>query len=701
MINKVHQKVCLLLALLLFISGCGSTQSNNAENENITLLEPQGAVANYEVADYHNLYSTSTYPATVSPYMYKEYEMSDAIQFSHYLVSPNQQVVAGTPLLSGETKDLDEQIKTLEEQIADAETEHLAYVEEATDKLDEPRKNKKFYYGLTIEYKDREPEFTEWGTKYQDVSIEVKKMETELAHAIALYELDHNYKLSQLQKLKEQRQSRMLIADASGTIMGMKAFQYGDTVPSYTPIIAVGDPSRKEIKCDYISKVDISVAEDIYAFFDGKTYQVEYEPMSDQEYAKHAIRDEKVYSTFQLKEGLEELQLGDRGIIAIVHSSRENVLSVMKKSVQKDTDGYYVYVLQGEESVRVPVVTGVEDSIYIEILSGLSAGDKVLTNEVLKATSDTAQVTWGSLDLELESTANIYFPEYTIVKNPVKFADCYYKEALVSRYQPVKAGDVLATVRVTPANNDLQRKNQQLVRTQERLADLQTEYDKEDDIKIKKELQRSITKKQREITKLNLKIEELQKDFKVEEIKAPFDGIVIWISDYKNEEKILYDVPLFQIAAYENCFLQMEDERKNLQYGDQVTIKYEDLENNELTATGTVVTPGESCISAQITGGVVMIQLPDKVLENLCISTANSNGTWTQSSLKISVNRPLLKEVLVIPKKYVTMIKRQTYVKVVEEDGHVYYQSIVTGGIDRNNYAVIEGLTEGTVVCYE
>jgi hypothetical protein len=55
--------------------------------------------------------------------------------------------------------------------------------------------------------------------------------------------------------------------------------------------------------------------------------------------------------------------------------------------------------------------------------------------------------------------------------------------------------------------------------------------------------------------------------------------------------------------------------------------------------------------------------------------------------------------VLVVPRNAVTDIDGNTYVDVMDEQGNVKACSFVAGGYDDSNYWIIEGLSEGMVVC--
>ena len=103
--------------LLLVVTGCaGSTQisgdvkTQKAGEREVTLLEPEGAAGNYEAVTYRNLYKAEIYPATVD-FDTKEYAYSTNQTFASYGTLPGETVQSGSPLIYGDTGDLEKQIE--------------------------------------------------------------------------------------------------------------------------------------------------------------------------------------------------------------------------------------------------------------------------------------------------------------------------------------------------------------------------------------------------------------------------------------------------------------------------------------------------------------------------------------------------------------------------------------------------------------
>jgi cobalt-zinc-cadmium efflux system membrane fusion protein len=89
-----------------------------------------------------------------------------------------------------------------------------------------------------------------------------------------------------------------------------------------------------------------------------------------------------IEAAFHVQNPDKVLRPGMRAEFAIVVSSRENVLSIPKEAVQGDASGRYVFIKDYELEnafVKTPVDLGISNDQSIEVVSGLFAGDEVVT----------------------------------------------------------------------------------------------------------------------------------------------------------------------------------------------------------------------------------------------------------------------------------------------------------------------------------
>jgi multidrug efflux pump subunit AcrA (membrane-fusion protein) len=707
--SKILKTMTVWCCLLLVVTGCaGSTQisgdvkTQKAGEREVTLLEPEGAAGNYEAVTYRNLYKAEIYPATVD-FDTKEYAYSTNQTFAFYGTLPGETVQSGSPLIYGDTGDLEKQIEEKQESIEDQEQDHGEAVEIMKEKLEKPLEDQAFYKRLCEEYQnqdDRQAEFADYGVKYQDVTVEVNRLQEQLKQQNELYELDHDYALSELERLQDKKEKTILKATAAGTVVAIAFLSYGDFVSSRSAA-AVGDLNSRKLHCDFISKADVNSARDIYAFFDGKRYEITYEPMKAEEYNKRIRNQDSLYATFSFQDAAQEIAIGDYGVVIRVSDKAEHVLSVTTDAIHKDAGGNFVYRMDGETSIYTPVTIGMSDGIYTEIVSGLSEGDRVFAPGTVKADKETMTLEKGSLTTDFEAPGYLYFPSYEVVKNPVEYGTCYFVESLVHNNQQVKKGEVLANVYVVPDEVALQTKVTRTERIEQRKADLQEKSSKEKDRLVKKQLRRELAHLQKEEDKLREEIAQMRSDYAITKLLAPVDGVVIAMPDYTEEKQLVEEEALFQIAKADYCYVTVKDEGNLLNYGMEVAVTYTDLEGKEQKTTGTVVTYHGTSLSTELQSDDVLIELPAEDIGNMELSARTSGGLWNKSRLTVSCTARQIENVLLIPKKAVTRMKGQTYVKVRTENGGAAYVGFVPCGSDQINYGVAEGLTEGMEICFE
>lgn len=714
------------LCLMCFLSGCAG-ESKEAVSKNIELLEPVNTVAEYEKASYRNLYDADIYSASVLPYV-EEYAFARDEKFAGYGALPGEGVKNKETLVYSDSESLEKQIESMEERLEAMDEEYTEYVENLAEEWEETKpkldfnktiydnclKNKPAPYvadeNLSQEEQDAayaqwqylyglwESQTHEWEGKYRKLAHSINMQEKALAQKTALYQLDRAYYVKQLERVKEQRKDGSIIADMKGDVVAISDLAYGNNVSKETPIIAVGDMDTKVLKCNYINSTVISGAKEVYAFIDGKQYEVEYQEISSEKYTELTAAGETVYSTFYLKDEKDEVAIGDFAVIVVVGKRMENVLSVPKEAIHKDETGYYVYVLEGNETVYTYVETGMSDGFYTEIESGLAEGQKVLITTARQYGNNRATVQKGSFNSSFEGSGYMYYPSSRMLQNPIEYGTVYFGELLVSQYQHVEEGDVIATVRVQGNELELERQETKLQRLQERLADYM-EQNAEDTSEAVLE---NIASRQEAIEDVKELIAEMKEDAATTEIRADRTGVIIWATYHEKEDIIYYNEDLLQIADEETCYVIVENTNQLLNYGNEVNISYEDREGNAKSAYGTVATISAAGVTGAfkaINAQYSMILLPTEVIADMAYATPAWGGWWNRNRYTVSAAIREMDNVLVVPKSAVTEIAGNTYVDVVDENGNITTCSFIAGGFDSKNYWVIEGLSEGMNVC--
>lgn len=730
---------CAALLFTASLAGCGGMSAPEAAApEDVALIEPVSVGESVEAAARRDMYDAVIYNGIICPYT-EEYVLEQSRVFDSYGALPGDEVKKGTVLVYTRTEELNKQIENMEKSMAQKEKDFLKYCEKAEESLAKYREDEKSW-GEAVErweaQEPEEPEEPEEGTasndewtashdewtashdawvmenetvgyerRYRNALIGRQKLEEELRQKTELYQMDAAYDAVLLRRLRKELDESRVISKQKGVVANVFLSGYGYFVnsgyyiDSGESMAAVIDPDRRMIKCDFINKTVISSAEQVFAIIDGKRYEVEYEPMESEEYQRLSEKNKgKVYTTFYLPEEAEE-EIGSYALIVIIKQVRRDVISVPKDSIEKSEDSSYVYIYKDGGRVYTPVTTGMQDGVYTEILSGIEEGDLVLTKKEASGAEKTKVLTRGRVGHTFTARGALVYPGGEWITCPDIHGTVYFEEMLVNVYQPVKKGDVLFTIRVKPDEAELARRERELLRKRERLAELEKKpKDNEDQIERDRE----------DIAEMEKLINEMKADYATTQIKAPYDGIItdmnddLWWNRLKSGDLLWQGRSLVQLAKQGASYVRVEDPNGLLTYGNQAMIEYTSESGVKKRTTGQVVTLNQASISADLFGesGYALIRVSNEDTGEMT-GIIMKDGMWYQNTYEITVATREMDNVLLVPKKAVTAYGGTTYVRVKLEDGTTRYQSFLAGGSDDENYWVIEGLTEGMEVCIE
>lgn len=99
-------------------------------------------------------------------------------------------------------------------------------------------------------------------------------------------------------------------------------------------------------------------------------------------YISYTPKETTTGTTYEVKIGLDsvssdQLRLGLNGTASVVLSEKENVLTLPMSSINSITGKSVVYVKNGNKYTEKSVDTGIENAGVVEILGGVSEGDRV------------------------------------------------------------------------------------------------------------------------------------------------------------------------------------------------------------------------------------------------------------------------------------------------------------------------------------
>lgn len=704
--------VSLCLGSLLLTPACGREE---APEEEIVLIDPVSVAVSSTVAEYRDIYDYVVVSAICCPGL-SECVTENSMTFNAYEKTPGEAVEEGEVLISGDSGDLDKQIEAQQKHISEMEESRIDEEEQQKEAVE----NAKKAYLKTVDELNQvigqEPGENDasphdrWEAKYNSywnaserAELALERAQLSARQSAELYELDHERAQQVLEELYRQKNVKMLTAERSGVVValgfvnrgsyGADFYYAGDWIGENTVSMALGDTSVKELRCDHLNNSDVNKAEDVYALINGKRYEVQYESMSSEEYERISEKNGKVYSCFHILDGADEIEYGTFATIVMEKEHRKGVLAVPKNTITYESGEAYVYLFDGDSFNEHPVVTGISDGQYTEILSGLKEGDVIKAEFKPAGGSNEAVLAKGKVHSDFSASGFLYYPSAKRIMNPVEYGTVYLDEVCVSRYEQVQAGQVIAKVHVVTDGVDIERARREIQRLNEQL-EFWIADGEEDNKYLIKNTRSQIEEKQKNLDKM-------LNDSGLTEIRADFDGIITEITEKKAGELLNTGYVIGRLADAQSCFVMVEDENGKLAYGSKVTVSYKDDSGQEKTVESMVATVNPLMLDKGLQSGYAVVKLPLEVASEIAGSRQNTQGWWSISRVGVKAELRVVNDVLLVPKRAVKDVSGSTYVTVVEDNGARRTVAFVPGGSDSENYWVITGLSEGMRICWE
>ena len=324
---------------------------------------------------YGDVIKRDLYDGVVTPYVEELYFNNEGI-FLEYRVAVGETVKKGQTIAYTDTTAMKEQVEKLEEQIANLTNQYnyqLAVLKNTEATIQAEMDINYFYLGINTYPSESYTYYCKLLGK-QDRTLKANQLEQK--QLTETYQLELPYLTEQLEQLKKQLNKNVIKAPFDGVVVQLRNVAGGDKVNTEDPYVAIADTSRYIVVGDYVGSSVIDKAEGVYAFINGKQYEVTYLPMDKELYSKVMAGNGKAYSTYEIAAD-GRFDFGQTVKLSIVRESKQDVLVVANVAVRQESARRYCYVKRGNDREKVYIETGLNDGMYYEVKSGLAEGDEV------------------------------------------------------------------------------------------------------------------------------------------------------------------------------------------------------------------------------------------------------------------------------------------------------------------------------------
>ncbi len=349
--HKFFRRLAVIAAACLTLTSCAGAGS---QTKTVALLDAANAKLDSAVAQRMDLSRTRVYNASVVP-AYEEMGFDvDGYIYGIY-VTAGTEVEEGDVIASLVSKGYDE-LKNLKTEIKNLESSN----EERFKKLD-----------AEIELARLAGEDT-------------SEKELNAKHEKELADLKLQLKKERLAQLEaDDIGFRYILAPCDTIAIAALSARKGTFVRAGSNVVALETPGEVMITCDYISEKTASRLHDFYALVDGQRIELEYVPYTKKELKDLSTNEIDPVAKFKIKSNPtgREISAGDYVTVVTVSDFKADVIAIPANAIYSDSTGQFVYVVENDQRIRKNVVTGVSDSTYIEIVSGLEEGETVYVKD--------------------------------------------------------------------------------------------------------------------------------------------------------------------------------------------------------------------------------------------------------------------------------------------------------------------------------
>jgi len=690
------------------------TDTAETDDEAIELIDPVGVANEYAIVSYNSIYNADVITGVVSPFV-TEYQYTSDAAFGGYGALPGDEVADGDVLIYGETESIEEQIENLSDEIRTKEED---YTEEITSLYENRYDAVKEEYRASCDYmevkndepKEDEPWYAGWAagvmpleSAYKNAKLNRKRIDTSISETEQLHELESAYDSKRLAKLESKRNLSLISSDTNGTLVATNYYSAGDFITKNSEVMAVGDMNTKVIYAPYLSAKAYSKLNDLYAVADGVRYEVTYEPVDQNEYSRLKQKNTDVYLPFYIEDPDNKLVMGQAISLVVMKDHAEDVLCVPTDAITIENGVSSVYLFGEDGSAYTQIETGVTGKMYTEVLSGVKAGDKVLSKSAVAVSKNTRTLEVGSSSQEFKGNGMLLYPSTEWLVNPAKYGNAYVSEILVDKNEAVTEGQEIIRLEIIPDSTAISRLQRKIARQQARLATLQKKKSQNYSNEVDYSLEQAIRQKNTAITRYTEELTKLQEYSGVITLTAKHDGIILNLAELKVGDHVNYNQNLICMADTTESILAIDNGGGKLGYGKEVAVTIKTGDGNPQTVTGTVVNVVDNALSSTLQSktGLVRFKDEDAALVAEVGGSIQSSSGWGRSMFNVTATTDEVHNCVLVPRSAVVLKNGDTFVRVKVDDNNAQLVQFISGGTDLNNYWVICGLSEGMEICLD
>lgn len=191
-----------------------------------------------------------------------------------------------------------------------------------------------------------------------------------------------NLKIEQIKiaRLQTQMANAKLVSPVEGKVTYVADFTGGKLVSAYQTIVTVGDTRKLKISLLTTNFNDLELGMKARITVGSQTVTgmvISMPGTASNQVDQGQGRDEVGIGLDQIPTGVS---IGDLGEVVIVVARKDNTLIVPKAAVQMFMGGFTVDVWDGTSKKELQITPGIQSDTAVEVLSGLSEGQKVILN---------------------------------------------------------------------------------------------------------------------------------------------------------------------------------------------------------------------------------------------------------------------------------------------------------------------------------